>query len=80
MSPTTTAPSSVSASGQDPFRGFLPEFFDWLEKAGLSANQIADAVGSSRHFLIWLHNDGTTIERVDHAVLCRFRHQIMQDT
>ena len=74
MSPTTTAPGSVSASSRDPFRGFLPEFLDWLEKAGLSANQVSDAVGSSRHFLIWLHNDGTAIERVDDAVLSRFRH------
>lgn len=74
MSPTTTALSSASASGRDPFRGFLPEFLDWLEKAGLSAKHIAVAVGSSRHFLIWLHNDGTAIERVDDAVLRRFRH------
>ena len=74
MSPKTAAPSSVSATGQDPFQGFLSEFLDWLEKAGLSANQVADARRASRHFLIWLQNDGMAIDRVDDAVLCRFRH------
>ena len=74
MPPKTAAPFAVSTSGRDPFRGFLPEFVDWLERTGLSANQVAVAVGSSRHFLIWLHNDGAAIERVDDAVLSRFRH------
>lgn len=74
MSSKTTAPCSVSASGQDPFRGFLPEFLDWLEKAGLSASQVASARGASRHFLIWLQDDGTAIDRIDDAVLRRFRH------
>lgn len=74
MSSKTTAPCSVPGSGQDPFRGFLPEFLDWLEKAGLSANQITSALGASRHFLIWLRDDGTSIDRIDGAVLRRFRH------
>ena len=74
MSSKTAAPCSVSASGQDPFRDFLPEFLAWLEKAGLSASQVASARGASHHFLIWLQDDGTAIDRIDDAVLRRFRH------
>ncbi len=74
MSSTTAAPCSQSATEHDPFRGFLPEFLDWLEKAGLSANEVASALRASRHFLVWLQDDGTPINRIDDAALCRFRH------
>ena len=74
MSTKAAAPSPVSATDQDPFQGFLPEFLDWLKQAGLSANQVVGVQRASRHFLIWLQSDGTTIDEVDDAVLRRFRH------
>ena len=69
MSPKTARRNTGLATDQDPFRGFLLEFLNWLKEAGLSANQVVGVQRASRHFLIWLRSDGTAIDEVDDAVL-----------
>ena len=73
MLPKTARRNTGLATDQDPFRGFLLEFLNWLKEAGLSANQVGGVQRASRHFLIWLRSDGTAIDEVDDAVLHRFR-------
>ena len=52
----------------------LAEFHDYLDQARwYGATSIEKALGSARHFLVWLMRSGVPLQTVDDAVLRRFR-------
>ena len=64
-------PSTISREIFDPY---VPEFLIYLRNAGCSDSHIPNFPGTVKHFLVWLRVQGLTIEKIDDAVLRRFRN------
>jgi len=67
-----TAPLSLSGERQHPNYTPATRFLDYLAKNGLIGNG-KHYKSAARHFLLWLHNRGIALSKVDDAIVQRFR-------